>query len=126
MILERLFGEGDTSDPAGEETIFLSDAGSNERLRQGLKRRLERMSEPVLFHPIRSESEIGTNYPEIRQEKDLETPDVSRRASERRSFDKALHKRIEKKIHGRDTSSDKKAGDPLASRARKLYKKRKQ
>ncbi len=68
---------------ADEETI---------RLRELLRRRMERMREPTLFHPIDPHVSIGTPAPE--PEESLAQPDSAIRAQLRAAFNKALRSRI--------------------------------
>ena len=74
----------------------LPDGTLKLRLERALRRRLERMREPAVFHPI--EPKIKTEYPEIEKEEELKKPDVAKRAESKRSFQKELRKRIAKKV----------------------------
>ena len=98
MILEGLLAEG--VDRAGTRHSVGGKAPSRDliRLEQSLRRRLERMREPEVFHPIAPELDIRTGFPDIESDNALETPDVARRSERRRSFDRDLHKRIAKRF----------------------------
>jgi hypothetical protein len=65
-------------------------------MEQALRRRLERMREPKVFHNI--EANVPTEYPDPEPDEKLESPDVSTRRSRRKSFHRDLRKRIAKKI----------------------------
>jgi len=82
------------------------------RLEQSLRRRLERMREPEVFHPIAPEPEIRTGFPDIENGKALDIPDVARRAERRRSFDRDLHKRIAKRIRAEKPAPKETAESP--------------
>ena len=91
----------DPGPTAADEMTELNGPGEA-RLEQALRRRLERMREPKVFHPIRPEPEIETAYPERESTEDLETSDVERRSERKRSLDRDLHKRIDKRMRGKD------------------------
>ena len=98
MILEGLLGDGTNLKNPDTEAFTDSDAGGDLRLEKALRRRLERMREPQVFHPIKPEPEVQTEYPSTEEPEELAKPDVAKRAERRRSFDKELHKRIAKRI----------------------------
>ena len=107
MILEGLLGDGSGLDTHDTGALTDSDPGRETRMAQALRRRLERMREPEVFHPI--EPRPRTAYPDSEQPDALETPDVTRRAERRRDFHKQLRQRIAKKIRTDQL-------DPLAGR----------
>ena len=122
MILEGLIGEGTNLDCP--DTLALSDSEQAEavRLEQALRRRLERMREPELFHPIHPHVETG--YPEPEDPAALEMPDVDRRTTRRIDFHKNLRKRLAKKlgakqqvVGGKGPASEPSAQPPAASRS---------
>jgi DEAD/DEAH box helicase domain-containing protein len=167
MLLEGMLGDGASLDNIDTVSLTDSDADDRTRLEQALRRRLERMREPQLFHPI--EPVIKTEYPDAEKPDDLAAPDVSKRTQRRSGFEREMHRRLAKKIeadqlspyaptHGpapelRKPHSSRrptdfvgqpevkkedvpdgtppkpetpiKLGDDIASRARKLRKKRK-
>jgi len=102
MILELLIGDG--SDLNAPEAYVLSDSPEavRGRVEQALRRRLERMREPELFHPIDPKPE--TKYPEVEPRESLSTPDVAVRAERRRDFTRELRKRLaqKKEVEGLD------------------------
>lgn len=98
MILEGLLGDQTHLKDQSPSIAADSDPRSVIRLEQALRRRLERMREPEIFHPITPEAEIRTGYPDAEGEDELAKPDVTRRTERRRSFDRNLHKRIAKRI----------------------------
>ena len=76
----------------------MTDSGEDERLRleMALRRRLERMREPQVFHPI--EPKVETGYPEPDKRTGLPAADVAQRAVRRVSFQRELARRIAKRI----------------------------
>jgi DEAD/DEAH box helicase domain-containing protein len=96
MILDGLLADGSNLRAADRFALTDSEADVELRLERSLRRRLERMREPEVFHPI--EPKVKTEYPEPEQPEALEEPDVSRRADRRRDFEKELRKRIAKKL----------------------------
>ena len=110
MILEGLLGD-ETNLNNGSEIEFLektrflnSDSDNDMRLEKALQRRLERMREPQVFHPITPEPEIKTEYPVIETGEELQKPDVARRAERRWGFDKELRNLIAKRIETNELS----------------------
>jgi hypothetical protein len=105
MILELLLGDATSLD--GPDAVSVTESRAEDRLRleRALRRRLERMREPEVFHPI--EPQIETGYPAPEKDDALPGADVARRAERRRSFRKELRKRIAKRM-------PEKALDPLA------------
>ena len=102
MILERLLGDGTNLENADADSMTDSDFDSNLRLEKALRRRLERMREPQVFHPIKPEPEVKTEYPTIEKKEELKKPDVAKRAERRRSFERDLHKRLAKRIESNE------------------------
>jgi len=96
MILEGLLADGSNLDNLDTQSMTASDADAELRLEMALRRRLERMGEPQVFHPI--EPKVETEYPDAGREEDLATPDVALRAKRRRDFHRELRKRIAKSI----------------------------
>ncbi len=108
MILEGLLEDG--GNLQNPDTVALTDgeAGDENRLEQELRRRLERMREPRVFHPINPQ--VRTEYPEIEAAVELPAPDVAKRNERRTAFEHDLKKKLAKKL--------KLGGkDPLAPRA---------
>ena len=108
MILEGLLGDGGSLNSADARSLTKSEASDELRLEMALRRRLERMREPQVFHPI--EPRLATKYPDAEKPRALPTADVTRRVERRADFAKDLRKRLAKKL-----SSDK-----LAPKARKV------
>jgi len=98
MILEGLFGDGTALDQEDQGALTDSDAAAELRLEKALQRRLERMREPQVFHPITPPPEVRTAYPGTEPPEELSAADVAKRAERRRGFEKDLHKRIAKHI----------------------------
>jgi len=98
LILRNVLGDGTDLRREDKGALTDSDPARATRLEQALRRRLERMREPQVFHPITPLPDVKTEYPDIEPEEQLATPDVARRAERRRQFDRDLHKRIAKKI----------------------------
>ena len=107
-ILEGLLGDcGNLRNP---DTRSLTDSAERMELRleRALRRRLERVREPQVFHAI--EPAAPTEYPEPEAEAALDTPDVARRAERRRDFDRDQRRRLATKI--RTSRLDPIAGAP--------------
>lgn len=96
MILEGLLGDGANLDCP--DTVALSDGDEQARIRleAALRRRLERIREPQLFHPIEPEPSVVTEYPEIEPAAELDTPDVAKRRERRTDTRKALRRALAK------------------------------
>lgn len=107
MILEGLLCDHSNLDNADTYSLADNDADSLLRLEKAVRRRLERMREPQVYHSI--EPIVETGYPDIEEQSELPKADVEMRVESRTSFNKELRKRIEKKI------SDGKL-DPLKAR----------
>ena len=103
-ILGGLFG--DRTNLVNADTHAMTDGDESEmmRLEQSLRRRLERMREPQVFHPI--EPKIKTAYPDGAKKEELTDADVARRAKQRVDFQRELRKRIAKKIATDQLSPD--------------------
>ncbi|HEY3281885.1 MAG TPA: DEAD/DEAH box helicase [Armatimonadota bacterium] len=89
--------------PLPDETSTLAayngwTPGDEARLEQALRRRLERMREPQVQHPILPA--VETAYPEPESAQALGQPDVSRRADRRRQFNRDLRKRLDQRLAG--------------------------
>jgi len=108
MILEGLLGDGSNLENPDVQSLTDSEAGAEQRLEQAVRRRLERMREPELLHPI--EPKIETRYPDAVEPAELAEADVAGRARKRRDFHKALRKRVAKHIETDELSPD--AGRP--------------
>ncbi len=102
MILRGLTGDGCLL--AGPDNASLVETAEDARLRleRALRRRLERMREPQVYHPI--EPEVPTEYPEREEEETLGEADVARRAERRRRFDRELRRRAAKHVPTDDLS----------------------
>ena len=123
MILEGVLGDGThlrnpdsdaltDADPSVPSQAQDSRTGGdrNLRLERALRRRLERMREPQMFHPITPKPGVKTEYPATEKTEELAKPDVAKRSERRQSFERDLHKRIAKQIETGDLSPD--AGSP--------------
>ena len=117
MILEGLLGESET-DFSGPETEFFEKTRFLLRIEKALQRRLERMREPQVFHPITPEPEVKTEYPAIEKKEELQKPDVTRRTERRRGFDKELRNLIAKRIELNQLSPN--AGKPAPPKEMKI------
>jgi hypothetical protein len=112
MILEGFLGDGSNLDNADTYALADTDAAEEARLEIALRRRLERMREPTVFHPLEPADAITTKYPDAEDRGTLEEADVSRRTTRRRSFEKDLRKRIAKKIPTAQLAPDAPAPHP--------------
>ncbi len=97
-ILEGLLGDGTNLNNPDAVALTDTDEQGRVRLEAALRRRLERMREPQVFHPIEPETDITTEYPEIEPEEVLETPDVAVRRERRTDFGRELRRRMAKKV----------------------------
>jgi DEAD/DEAH box helicase domain-containing protein len=114
MILEGLIGDGTNLENPDTAALTDSDAGEIGRLEIALRRRLERMREPALFHPI--EPKIETETPAALSEDQLAGSDVGARRTTRRSFHKDLRRRLAKKIdEGKLDALTPKPGVPVGT-----------
>jgi hypothetical protein len=145
MILEGLLGDGINLEVA--DTLALTDSTEAERLRMDadLRRRLERMREPQVVHPIQPRVEAAPAR--VERTETLPEPDVARRGDRRRDSSRDLRKRIAQRLEaeplppnppppGMKTGTGAlpptafpgkpvepvELGDSLAARARKLKK----
>ena len=84
QILHGLLGDGDNLDNADTMSLTGSAAGEQTRLEIELRRRLERMREPRLFHPI--EPIVKTEVPAPEPPAELPKADVERRLERRDDF----------------------------------------
>lgn len=96
MILAELLDDGTDLDKPDAHSLTDSEADDGLRLEMALRRRLERMREAQVFHPI--EPRVETGYPDAEKEERLSSADVARRAERRRTFHRELRKRIAKSI----------------------------
>jgi hypothetical protein len=96
MILELLLGDGANLRNADTRSLTDSEGDARLRLERALRRRLERMREPEVFHPI--QPQVETQYPQIEKAEALKQADVAARAERRRSFHKELRKRVAKHL----------------------------
>jgi len=96
MILEGLLGDGSNLENPDTQSLSDSDAGCELRLERALRRRLERMREPQVFHPI--EPRPPTGYPDAEEPQALPRADVARRAERRRGFERELRSRIARHV----------------------------
>ena len=96
MILDGFLGDGSNLNCADTRALSDSDPAEAIRLEQALRRRLERGREPEVFHPINPD--MKTQYPDVEKAKELEAPDVAKRAERKRDFHKDLRKRLAKKL----------------------------
>ena len=96
MILEGFLGDGSNLACADTQALSDDDPGDALRLEQAVRRRLERMREPEVFHPI--EPVVETAYPEAEPADELDTPDVTQRAERRKDFHRGLRKRLAKRL----------------------------
>jgi DEAD/DEAH box helicase domain-containing protein len=105
MILDGLLGKETVLSGPGSDEVSDTDKGHATRLKQALRRRLERMREPQVFHPITPGPEIKTGYPAIEKGPELDKPDVAKRSERRKGFDRSLHKRIDQKLEPKEPAA---------------------
>jgi DEAD/DEAH box helicase domain-containing protein len=95
-ILSELLGDGSNLDTADARSLVDTDADERLRLERSLRRRLERMREPQVFHPI--EPKVPTRYPEREADEAIEQADAARRTERRRALKKELRRRVAKHV----------------------------
>ncbi len=96
MILEGLLGDGSNLDSPDATSLTDTDEQGRIRLEAALRRRLERMREPQVFHPIEPEAHVETAYPDAEPEEELDTPDVAKRRRRRVDFHRRLRRKLAK------------------------------
>jgi len=96
MILEGLLGDRAGLDNPDDGPLSDDDAGRRLRLKRDLRRRLERMREPQVFHPIHPQATSG--YPQREDDAQLDEPDPAVRRTRGKNFQKELRRRLAKKI----------------------------
>jgi len=96
MILEGLLGDGANLDAPDVGSLTSDDAPRRLRLKRDLQRRLERMRDPQVFHPIDPEAPAG--YPVPEDDGELETSDPAVRRTRKKDRQKELRRRLAKKI----------------------------
>ncbi|MHC4479934.1 MAG: Zn-binding domain-containing protein, partial [Planctomycetota bacterium] len=92
MILKGLLADGSSLENPDAGASGEATEGAQLRVEMALRRRLERMREPQLFHPIEPRPERG--YPDAEEAAGLSTPDVAARVERRRAFQRELRKRV--------------------------------
>jgi len=95
-ILDGLLGDGTQLAQPDTQALTATPLAAELRLETAVRRRLERMREPKVFHPI--EPKVETAYPDGEREAELPTADVARRGEQRRDFHRELRKRIAERV----------------------------
>ena len=95
MILDGMLAEGDLI-AADATRLTDTDEADMIRLERALRRHLERMREPQLFHPIKPD--IRTEYPAPDKAATLDTADVAVRKRRRTAFARELRRRLAKRL----------------------------
>ena len=88
MILEGLLGDGSSLELPDSNQLAEDAERDRVLMQEGLRRRLERMREPEVFHPI--QQEVRTEQPEPERRSTLALSDVARRAFRRKLYDRSL------------------------------------
>lgn len=96
LILRGLLGDGKGLERPDGASLTDSDADRALRLEAALRRRLERMREPQVFHAI--EPRVRAGYPEAQPAGELAGADVAQRAEKRRGFHRELCRRLALRI----------------------------
>ncbi|MBT3201477.1 MAG: DEAD/DEAH box helicase [Phycisphaerales bacterium] len=94
MILEGMLGDCDNLNNADIDSLSDGDQPRTVRLRQDLRRRLEQMRQPQLFHQIDPQAPQG--YPEPSES--IDTPDTTARRTTQKEFGKQFRRRLAKKM----------------------------
>jgi len=98
MILEGLLGDRSNLDNPDAGSLSDSDESRRLRLQRDLRRRLERMRQPRVFHPIDPQAPAG--YPRPETGAGLDTPDPTARRTTQKEFGRQFRRRLAKKIRG--------------------------
>ncbi|HEY3320604.1 MAG TPA: DEAD/DEAH box helicase [Planctomycetota bacterium] len=109
MILDGLLGDGSALQCADTTALSSSPQADALRLEQALRRRLERMREPDVKHPIAPQ--VPTAYPAAEPQSKLGLSDVARRVERRGDFEKGLRKRLAEKVQGATLAEKARRGD---------------
>ncbi|MBN1866322.1 DEAD/DEAH box helicase [Candidatus Sumerlaeota bacterium] len=96
MILDGLLGDRKILSHSDRHALGDKEEATDERLRAGLRRRLERSREPEFFHGI--EPQIETSAPVPEASETLAQPDATRRIRVKNDLGRRLRKRLAKKI----------------------------
>jgi DEAD/DEAH box helicase domain-containing protein len=96
MILTGLLSDGARLQEPERGVLAEDEGAASLRLEQALRRRLERMREPAVFHPI--EPRTPTRYPDAEPREGLDAADVAARKQRRTDFHKDLRKRLAKHL----------------------------
>lgn len=114
MILDGLLQDAESLKRPDELALAEDDEASERRLRQSLKRRLERMREPTVFHRITPKPEVKAAYPDADASVPRTAADVAKRAERRNQFNRDLHKKLAKRIRQSTLDPFKKKEGPPA------------
>lgn len=98
MILDGVLVAGSEMPQPDRQALSPDAAGEAVRLEQALRRRLERMREPLVFHPIRPERELETGTPPPEAEQALDESDASLRRQRKGLLERDMHRRLAKKL----------------------------
>jgi DEAD/DEAH box helicase domain-containing protein len=100
MVLDGLLGDGTGLEHPDRGAMTDSDEGLALRLERSLRRRLERMRQPEVLHPVAPRPPTGFPAPE--QEGALDRPDAAVRGERRRDFVRKLRRRVRARRKGDD------------------------
>jgi hypothetical protein len=84
-------------------------------MERSLRRRLERMGDPTVFHPIVPAPEVRTEYPLPERSAEAARPDPAKRAERRAASERELKRRIAQRIalsRSRPTRKERSADPP--------------
>ena len=98
MVLEGLLDDGEKLNCPDTYSLSQADAAQEMGLEQAVRRRLERMREPEVFHPIVPQAQLETQFPAAERAEVLKEADVAIRGDRRRDFGRELRKRMAKKL----------------------------
>ena len=122
MILEGLIGDGTNLNVPDSTSVTGISPDAQLRLEQMLRRRLEVMREPRVFHPIRPEPLVQTEFPDTQTADRLNEADVAQRRRGRREFAKEMRRRTAKNVPSELLSSHA-ARAPIPEGMKLHYKK---
>jgi len=119
LILEGLLGDGSNLNNPDTGAFTDAEEAVKVRLERSLRRRLERMREPEVLHPITPAAQVETKYPDAEDRGTLSQPDVTRRVTRRKMSEQELRKRIAQKIHTEQLSPHAERVGPPTGAARR-------
>lgn len=89
-LLDGLIGDGSNLRTPQSDHLTLNDDEKRALLERGIRRRLEKLGDPEVFHPIDPQPQVG--FPEVEKPAATTDADVARRAFKRLRLEKGAQK----------------------------------